>query len=153
MTSPPVCRAKTRIQASDDKGKGKERVTDAAEPVPTDNAATDPSDTATSATETPGVSTNTVEDDIVSPLEQECAKARAVLNANIGACYVKLVSALTLEPDMDLIHYQEEWTEVVSACSAGNRRRYCTVSPQLTQSHSDRRRPNIRESNSAPRTG
>ena len=45
--------------------------------------------------ETPGVSTNIVEDDIVSPLEQECAKARAVLNANIGACHLKLVESQT----------------------------------------------------------
>ncbi|KAI0274677.1 TPR-like protein [Gloeopeniophorella convolvens] len=28
--------------------------------------------------------------EVKSPLEQECAKARAVLNANIGACHVKL---------------------------------------------------------------
>ena len=28
-----------------------------------------------------------------SPLERECAKARSVLNANIAACYVKLVRA------------------------------------------------------------
>ncbi|KAH9937130.1 uncharacterized protein B0H18DRAFT_1091417 [Fomitopsis serialis] len=33
--------------------------------------------------------------------ELECARARAVMNANIGACYVKL----------------EEWKEAVSACS------------------------------------
>lgn len=30
-----------------------------------------------------------------SPLERECAKARSVLNANIAACYVKLVRAHT----------------------------------------------------------
>lgn len=29
-----------------------------------------------------------------SPLQQQCSKARAVLNANIAACYVKLVSLL-----------------------------------------------------------
>ena len=28
----------------------------------------------------------------ISAVEAECAKARAVLNANIGACHVKLVS-------------------------------------------------------------
>ncbi|KZT75186.1 TPR-like protein [Daedalea quercina L-15889] len=33
--------------------------------------------------------------------ELECARARAIMNANAGACYVKL----------------EEWTEAVSACS------------------------------------
>lgn len=30
----------------------------------------------------------------LSELEQECAKARAVLNGNIGACYVKLVRTI-----------------------------------------------------------
>jgi hypothetical protein len=28
----------------------------------------------------------------LSELEQDCAKARSVLNGNIGACHVKLVS-------------------------------------------------------------
>ena len=28
----------------------------------------------------------------ISAIEAECAKARAILNANIGACHVKLVS-------------------------------------------------------------
>lgn len=31
---------------------------------------------------------------IPSPLQQQCSKARAVLNANIAACYVKLVCLL-----------------------------------------------------------
>ena len=34
-----------------------------------------------------------VASDSSSPLERECAKARSVLNANIAACYVKLVRA------------------------------------------------------------
>lgn len=35
----------------------------------------------------------------LSELEQECAKSRSVLHANIGACHVKLVSLADIAPD------------------------------------------------------
>ncbi|VDB99846.1 unnamed protein product [Peniophora sp. CBMAI 1063] len=65
--------------------KGKERAVIAPETDPSDEDAEESSPVAP-----------------LSPLEQDCAKARAVLNANIGACHVKL----------------EEWSEVVTACTA-----------------------------------
>lgn len=41
--------------------------------------------------------TSSTDDHLIEPsaLEQECSNARAVLNANIAACYVKLVRMLT----------------------------------------------------------
>jgi hypothetical protein len=41
------------------------------------------------------VSGTSVDSDSSSPLERECATARSVLNANIAACYVKLVRTHT----------------------------------------------------------
>ena len=43
--------------------------------------------------EEPLTSDTSVDSGSSSPLERECAQARSVLNANIAACYVKLVSA------------------------------------------------------------
>jgi len=42
--------------------------------------------------EVPEINTNDGSVTAVRSLEEECAKARAVLNGNIGACHVKLVS-------------------------------------------------------------
>jgi hypothetical protein len=69
------------------KGKGKET----AVPLPEDDEST------ASRMHERGVHADSTENaqeakaPLPTELEAECAKARAVLNANIGACYVKLV--------------------------------------------------------------
>jgi hypothetical protein len=62
------------------------------------------------------------EDEIpMTPEETECAKARAVLNANIGACFVKLVSLISCIwgnfPEKSLV--QDDHKQAVEACSQG----------------------------------
>ncbi|KZV75601.1 TPR-like protein [Peniophora sp. CONT] len=83
-----------------DKGKGKERAVDASETSASNEDAADTFDTVDSAEEHPEAAAGPA-NTATSALEQESAKARAVLNANIGACHVKL----------------EEWAEVVTACT------------------------------------
>ena len=61
------------------KGRGKEK-------------ATDDDDDANSAGKSKPDPDQNDEVQPISAIEAECAKARAVLNANIGACHVKLVS-------------------------------------------------------------
>lgn len=61
---------------------------------------------------------------IVPPteLQKECSKARAVLNANIAACYVKLVSVYSTVGDsiFDSTRYpQGEHKDAVAACTEG----------------------------------
>ena len=67
--------------------------------------------------------------EIVSPTsvesgsDKECARLRAVLNANIGACHVKLVSQLSLiyhESDNSTIFLEGDHKAVVEACSQGS---------------------------------
>lgn len=66
--------------------------------------------------------------EIVSPAsvengsDKECARSRAVLNANIGACHVKLVSQLYLvyhKWDNSTIFLEGDHKAVVEACSQG----------------------------------
>ncbi len=55
-------------------------------------------------------------------VEIECAKARAVLHANIGACYLKLVRAVSsalVGVYADVVPSQGEHKEVVAACTEG----------------------------------
>ncbi|GJJ09631.1 hypothetical protein Clacol_003855 [Clathrus columnatus] len=59
-----------------------------------------------------------------SELEQECAKARAILNGNIGACYVKLVRGVNFYQNIPLLlaylitNMQGDHKKVVEACTA-----------------------------------
>lgn len=66
--------------------------------------------------------------EIVSPAsiengsDKECARLRAVLNANIGACHVKLVSQISLvyhKWDSSTIFLEGDHKAVVEACSQG----------------------------------
>ena len=66
--------------------------------------------------------------EIVSPASvedgsgKECARLRAVLNANIGACHVKLVSQISLvyhKWDNLAIFLEGDHKAVVEACSQG----------------------------------
>lgn len=54
--------------------------------------------------EEPLTSDTSIDSGSSSPLERECAQARSVLNANIAACYVKLVRArpTTYESAVDI---------------------------------------------------
>ena len=67
--------------------------------------------------------------EIVSPAsvengsDKECARLRAVLNANIGACHMKLVSQLSLAyhkwDNLFNIFLEGDHKAVVEACSQG----------------------------------
>lgn len=65
---------------------------DATDAPPNDVSDTDDVATADCVDEQAEAVSEAVERIRTAPLDQECAKARAVLNANIGACHVKLVS-------------------------------------------------------------
>lgn len=56
-----------------------------------------------------------------TPMQVECAKARSVLNANIAACHVKLVSSMPLHVIIAEVTfwYQGEHEDVVKACTEG----------------------------------
>ncbi|KAI0673482.1 hypothetical protein C8Q78DRAFT_1076487 [Trametes maxima] len=76
-------KGKEKAQLSDDSASGPGEEAEAAPAKPSEGIPSDPN---------------------LAPLQAECAKARAVLNANIGACFTKLVGF-------------EDHKEVVSACS------------------------------------
>lgn len=69
-----------------DKAKGKGKAVDADENPPSD----DEGEPAGESKSVPDQSKEVEVEEPVSAIEAECAKARAVLNANIGACHVKL---------------------------------------------------------------
>jgi hypothetical protein len=113
----------TESRPKQDKKKGKERVQDDGD-EDDEEEETVRGDVSQSSDEE-GVETK---DDVeksppradLSPLEQECAKVRAVLNANIGACHVKLVRKSSRTSSLiSTFSRQEEWSEAVKACSEG----------------------------------
>lgn len=87
-----------------------------------------------------------------SELELECARARAVMNANIGACYVKLVSVRRVTPVFCSAEgvVQGEHKEVVAACTQG-RRVHLAAHSLLTSCSSTCGRPDICESTTKTR--
>ncbi|KAI0321686.1 hypothetical protein OF83DRAFT_1098154 [Amylostereum chailletii] len=54
---------------------------------------------------------------LLTPLEVECAKTRAILNANIGACFMKQVCLRVTHVRLILNVHQNEYAEAVKACS------------------------------------
>lgn len=67
----------------------------------------------------------------VNPIEAECATARAVIQANIGACHVKLVCRGDI-PQYLLSTYQSgsfqgEHQEAVKACTQGRHSIYSSI--------------------------
>ena len=59
------------------------------------------------------------EDPVPEEMQAECAKARAVLNANIGACYVKLVRYASGEHCVILTKHQGDHKAAVASCTEG----------------------------------
>ena len=58
-------------------------------------------------------------DPVPEEMRAECAKARAVLNANIGACYVKLVCHASEEHCVILTKHQGDHKAAVASCTEG----------------------------------
>ena len=86
------------VAPTQNKGKAKERAADAPE---ASSSSMDALDTADRVEGSSNAEAEVTQEPALSPLEEECAKARAVLNANIGACYVKLASS-SYAPTLEL---------------------------------------------------
>jgi hypothetical protein len=75
----------------------------------------------------------------LSDLEKECARARSILNANIGACHVKLVRYLSHPLALAYYLTQNEYKEAAEACTRGKRGVTRSKLHALTFIHSIRR--------------
>lgn len=84
-------KGKGREDGDEDEEKAKESV-DAA--VSSSSVQAEPGEASGAAEEKEDKAEEKEEPVKLSPLEMECAKARSVLNANIGACHIKLVRPL-----------------------------------------------------------
>lgn len=84
---------KAKLLATNEKGKEKETSDRLDQEVVESTSGSDDNEQS---------STSVPEPEVIG-VEAECAKARATLNANIGACYVKLVSCSS-QASKDAIH-------------------------------------------------